>query len=433
MDDLRNKRVTVAGLGHFGGGTAVVKWLVGLGGKVLVTDLATEEKLADSVRELRGLDVSFRLGRHDVADFVNADLVVTSPAVKPSSEFIAAARRAGVPVTTEIRLFVERCPAKVIAVTGTKGKSTTTAMLGRMLEAGSHKRVWVGGNIGRSLLADLDKIGPDDLVVLELSSFMLEYLSEMKWSPHVAVVTMLAVDHVDWHGSPAAYLEAKKGIVKFQKASDFAVLGEGRPHVEEFVQATKGQVIWFGTQAKRFDLRVPGEHNQFNAQAAFAAAQLFGVSWEQAQGAVKEFAGLPHRLQLVHEDAGVRYYNDSIATIPEAAVAALEAFEPRTVIQIVGGSDKGLAFDGMCRALSDRAKAIVCIGKTGPKISELLQTTGRARVKVCQDLTSAMIEVKAMVSDGDVVLLSTGCASYDQFANFQDRGDMFARLARQRA
>jgi UDP-N-acetylmuramoylalanine--D-glutamate ligase len=432
MDDLKNKRVTVAGLGHFGGGIAVAKWLVGQGAQVTVTDLASEEELADSVAELRGLPVVFRLGGHELTDFLNTDLVVTSPAVKPSSKYITAARQAAIPVTTEIRLFIERCPAKIIAVTGTKGKSTATAMLGKMLEASVKQRIWVGGNIGKSLLPDLPQIAPDDLVVLELSSFMLEYLAQMRWSPHVALVTMLAVDHVDWHGSPEAYLEAKKSIVKFQRPQDFAVLGEGVPHTKEFAAATQGQVIWFNTRGRRFDLQVPGEHNQFNAQGAFATAKIFGVNWDKSQQSVKDFIGLPHRLQLVHEDAGVRYYNDSIATIPEAAIAALEAFKPRTVIQIVGGSDKGLAFEAMCNVLRDRAKAILCIGTTGPKISQLLQSNGRARaqVKLCKDLAMAMTEVKSIASEGDVVLLSTGCASYDQFQNFEQRGDTFARLAK---
>jgi UDP-N-acetylmuramoylalanine-D-glutamate ligase len=204
------------------------------------------------------------------------------------------------------------------------------------------------------------------------------------------------------------------------------------PHAEEFAAATKGEVVWYNTRGRRFDLRVPGEHNQFNAQGAYTAAKILGVSWEAAQEAVKDFVGLPHRLQLVHEDAGVRYYNDSIATIPEAAVAALEAFEPRTVIQIVGGSDKGLAFDGMCKVLGERAKAVVCIGTTGPRISQLLRSigSGRTQVKVCDNLSGAMSEVKMIASEGDVVLLSTGCASYDQFQNFEQRGETFARLAK---
>jgi UDP-N-acetylmuramoylalanine--D-glutamate ligase len=226
MDDLRGRRVTVAGLGRFGGGIAVTRWLVERGADVLVTDRQSAETLGESLRQLDGLKVALRLGGHDLADFEKADLVVTSPALPPTHPFIAAAKSAGVPVTTEIRLFLERCHAPVVGVTGTKGKSTTTALLARMLQRAPGKKIWVGGNIGHSLLADAERIAESDLVVLELSSFMLEYLGEMRWSPYVAVVTMLATDHVDWHGSEHAYLEAKKNIVRFQRAGDVAVLGE---------------------------------------------------------------------------------------------------------------------------------------------------------------------------------------------------------------
>jgi UDP-N-acetylmuramoylalanine--D-glutamate ligase len=440
MDDLRNKRVTVAGLGHFGGNIAAARWLVARGAKVLVTDKAEAGKLADGLKQLKGLPVEYRLGGHEVGDFTNADLVVVSPAIKPTNEFVVAARQGGVPVTTEIRLFLERCRAKVVGVTGTKGKSTTTALLGRMLEGsgfgvqGSARKVWVGGNIGKSLLGDLERIGPDDLVVLELSSFMLEYLREAKWSPHVAVVTMLAVDHVDWHGSAEAYIEAKKGIVKFQTEKDWAVLGAEVERAKEFALETRGKVLWFNASGRRFDLRVPGEHNQFNAQAAFAAASILGVTWEEAQRAVADFGGLPHRLELVHERNGVRYFNDSIATIPEAAVAALRAFEPRTVVQIVGGASKGSDFGAMCQALNERAKAVLCIGQTGVEIEALLRTNagprGRA-VHNCETLEAAMARAKEIARQGDVVLLSTGCASYGQFVNFEERGQRFAKLARE--
>src|SRR5262245_36212033 len=207
MDDLQGKRVTVVGLGHFGGNIAAARWLVERGAKVLVTDRAEAGKLEEGLKQLEGLPVEYRLGGHRVEDFTKSDLVVTSPAVKPSSEFLQAARAAGVPVTTEICLFIERCPAKVVGVTGTKGKSTTTAMLGRMLDTWGKRNIWVGGNIGKSLLPEIERITPDDVVVLELSSFMLEYLAKARWSPHVAVVAMLAVDHVDWHGSAEDYLD----------------------------------------------------------------------------------------------------------------------------------------------------------------------------------------------------------------------------------
>ncbi len=432
MDDLKNKRVTVAGLGHFGGGIAVAKWLVGQGANVLVTDQAPAAKLEDSVKQLAGLPIEFRLGEHRESDFRECDLVVTSPAVPPSSKFLAVAREAGVPITTEIRLFLERCPAKrVIGVTGTKGKSTTTAMLGLML-AKRHK-TWVGGNIGKSLLADLPAIEPEHLVLLELSSYMLEYLRPMNWSPHVALVTLISKDHLEWHGTFDAYLDAKKNLVRFQSPEDFAILSEENDSAASFASETKAAVSYYGTKGRQpFALLLPGLHNQLNAQAAFAAASKFGVSWDDAQAAVARFPGLPHRLQFAHESAGVRYYNDSIATIPEAAIGACGAFEAGTVIQIIGGSDKKLDMTPMCEALAWRCKAIVTIGAVGDALADLAEG-GPARVLRCVTLESAMKSAKSIAKAGDVILLSPGCASYDQFINFEHRGDIFTRLARETA
>jgi len=428
---LSGKRVTVAGLGRFGGGITAAQWLAGQGASVLVTDTASPDAMVDSVKQLDGLGINFHLGGHREEDFTQCDLVVASPAFPPANKYLQAARTAGVEVTTEIRLFVERCPAKIIGVTGTKGKSTTTAMLGRMLR--KHRTTHVGGNIGISLLFELPKIEPNDWVVLELSSFMLEYLGEAKWSPNVAVVTMIAADHLDRHATMDAYRQAKLNVVRFQKPEDVAILNETCPDCSAFAKSTAARVVLFGLANRHaFRLRVPGWHNQLNAQAAFAAAHELGISWEEASDALENFNGLPHRLELVAEQGGVKYYNDSIATIPEAAVAALESFDPHSVIQIVGGADKKLPLNGLCSALVTRAKAVLCIGKTGPAIAESMgqaAQVGAAPAYACGDLASAMRQARTMARAGDVVLLSPGCASYDQFRNFEQRGEMFRQLA----
>ncbi len=432
MSDLRNKRVTVAGLGRFGGGIAVSRWLIEQGARVLVTDQAPAEALADSLRQLEGLPIEYRLGEHRTEDFTSPDLVVASPAIPRHNELLEAARSAGVPVTTEICLLVERLPMRtVIGVTGTKGKSTTTAMLGRILKQAN--TTWVGGNIGGSLLFDLPKMKPDDWAVLELSSYMLDYLGERHWSPHVGVITLLTQDHLSWHGSVEAYQEAKANLLRYQSAGDYAILNRRSPAAMALAAITPARVVPYDTAGRPFALLIPGEHNQLNAQGAFAAASVLGIDWTTAQAALSEFPGLPHRLQLVHEDQGVRYYNDSIATIPEAAVAALEAFPARTVLQIVGGYDKHLPLDAMCGVLADRAKAVLCIGATGMGIADKIgqsQRTGTPPVYRCGDLSTALAMARKIARPGDVVLLSTGCASYDQFVNFEQRGEAFARLAR---
>lgn len=431
MQEVSGKRVTVAGLGHFGGGIEVSRWLVAQGARVLVTDKESSQKLADSVEKLGGLPIEFRLGEHREADFTDCDLVVTSPAIAPKNPYLTAARNAGVPITTEIRLFIERCAADVVGVTGTKGKSTTSTLLGMMLQC-RHK-TWVGGNIGGSLLEKLPQIQKTDLVVLELSSYMLEHLRPMKWSPHVAVVTMVSQDHVEWHGSVEAYVNAKKNIVRFQKPDDVAVLCEENVESAGFMRDAGGRVVLYGLEGRKlFKLKLGGTHNQLNAQAAFAAADVFGVTWDEAQHAIKDFTGLPHRLQLVHEHGGVTYYNDSIATIPEAAVAALESFPAKRVIQIVGGYDKKNPLGAMCAALTRHAKAVLCIGATGPAIARTMgeaEIPNAASAYQCGDLPTAMKLAKQIAAPGDVVLLSPGCASFDQFTNFEARGDLFTQLA----
>jgi UDP-N-acetylmuramoylalanine--D-glutamate ligase len=429
MQEVGGKRVTVFGLGRFGGGIAVTRWLVEQGAEVLVADQEAAAKLADSVAQLKDLSVRFRLGDASKDDFSKADLIVASPAIPPHNEFLVAARAADVPITTEIRLFIERCPAEIFGITGTKGKSTTSAMLGAMLA--QRFVTHVGGNIGGSLLATLPAMTASDRVVLELSSYMLEHLGAARWSPRVAMVTMLGSDHLEWHGSREAYVAAKKNILRFQRPQDDAVLNGDDPGAAALAIDAVGRVSLYSLSGCRpFSLRVPGRHNQLNAQGAFAAARLAGVTWEQAQAALADFPGLPHRLQLVHESDGVRWYNDSIATIPAAAVAALESFEAGSVIQIIGGKDKHLAIDALVAALNARAKAILCIGATGPMLAGALK--GERTVVECGDLPAAVAQARRVAAAGDIVLLSPGYPSYDQFVNFEQRGETFTRLAREK-
>jgi UDP-N-acetylmuramoylalanine--D-glutamate ligase len=429
ITDFHGKRVTVMGLGHFGGGTAVSRWLVGQGAQVLVTDHAPAEKLSDPISQLKDLPITFHLGPNQQQDdFTGADIVVASPAIPPSNPFLQAARAAGVPVTSEICLFVQRCPSRIFGVTGTKGKSTTSTLLGKMVE--TQTKTWVGGNIGKSLLADLPNISGDDLVVLELSSFMLDHLASLRWSPSVAVVTMISVDHLDWHGSIDKYVDAKRNIVRFQTAADFAVLNRSNEVAWSFAKDTSAKIVPFGIANSRpFQLQLPGEHNQLNAQAAFAAASTAGVSWEAAQSAIADFRGLSHRLQVIGERHGVRFVNDSIATIPEAAIAALNSFPAGKVIQIVGGSDKKhLPIDEMCVALAARAKAVLCIGETGARICQMLgsiKSSDALVVRDCGDLHTAIAAAQELAAPGDIVLLSPGHPSYDQFVNFEHRGSVF--------
>jgi UDP-N-acetylmuramoylalanine--D-glutamate ligase len=452
MQNLQGKRVTVLGLGSFGGGVAAARWLAAQGAHVTATDAKPADELPHAA-DLTGVDL--KLGRHDEEDFTRADLVVASPAVPPSNVMLQAARRAQVPITTEIQLLVDRLPTKLVfGVTGTKGKSTTAALLARILSAWSPlpperaasvrakrsglidlardvpRRVWLGGNLGGSLLDKLPEMSGDDFVVLELSSYMLHHLGKRHWSPHIALITMVGRDHLAWHGSEEAYLEAKRNLVKYQKESDFCVVPKNSPDARAFREHTAAHVAEYGKRAHlpaAFAPKLLGKHNRINERGAYAAAAFVGIYPEQAAEACEDFAGLPHRLELVYEDErGVRWVNDSIATIPEAAAAACRAFPAGAVVQIVGGSDKGLKATPMVEALRERCRAVLCTGDTGEAIAAELGDKAR----ISDDLAKAVDTARQIAQPGDVVLLSPGYASYDQFANFEARGDTFRRLVR---
>ncbi len=429
--DLRCKRVVVMGLGRFGGGVGVARFLVERGAQVLVTDLAPAESLTQSVARLAGLAVQFRLGGHEEADFRQADLIVVNPAVDPrNNRYLQAAAAAGVETTSEMRLLVQHLPARgrVIGVTGTAGKSTTTAMIGHVLRK-ADRTVWVGGNLGGSLLGDLGRIGPDDWVVLELSSFMLEGLQPDHWSPHIAVLTNVAPNHLDRHDTLEAYARAKQVILEYQRPGDACVLGPDLPR--PWIHPRVTNVVWMETLSNLSGrpapkLLIPGAHNRLNAQMAIEACALAGVERHAAAEALGDFRGLPHRLCLVGERGGVRYFDDSKATTPQASLLALGSFPPGVVHLIAGGYDKHADLSPLAQEAAQRARAVYTIGATGPALARAARGQGSARIEECGTLGQAMRRITQAARPGEVVLLSPGCASWDQFENYEQRGQAFA-------
>ncbi len=446
IQNWKDRRVTVMGLGRFGGGVGVTRWLAQNGARVLATDNAAPDKLQPALEQVGDIDVELRLGEHRESDFRNTDLVVVSPAVPDSNKYLQAARDAGVEITTEINLFVERCPARCVGITGSVGKSTITAMIGHVLERTlPDRRVWVGGNVGVSLLENLTEMRRDDLVVLELSSFQLARTPAVRWSPHVAVITNISPNHLDWHGDFAAYVAAKLEIIRFQDPTRDAVVIGDHENLRAELQRARGNIadVWrYGLDndtpiAIRDDQRVRwepvqlailGRHNRENAAAALTVAQALGVGAEQASAALATFAGLEHRLQRVGVRDGVSYYNDSKSTTPEAAITAMNAIDGPLLI-ILGGYDKGSDLTAAAEVAARRTRFAACIGKTGPTFVEAIRNAG-GQAELFADLPAAVVACRARAKPGDAVLLSPACASWDMFPDYRVRGDEFARLAR---
>ena len=439
LSDWNGRRVLVVGLGRWGGGVGVTRWLVEQGAEVTVTDQAAPAQLSESVAALADLDVTLHLGGHDPVDLAAPELVVLNPAVnKLTSEFFGLIKQRGCPWTTEINLFCERCPAPIVAVTGTYGKSTTCAMLADVLRAGveadelPYRAVHLGGNLGGSLLPELKQMTPEDVVVLELSSAQLEDLPQVAWRPALAAITNIAPQHLDRYRSFEDYVEAKLNLVRALPREGRAVTGVLEASVRERVLEALGGVaqrlMEVEPGAPALELKVPGAHNQANAACVLALGRLLGMQEEIVRAALASFAGLPHRLQCVRTCDGVTYYNDSKATTPEAARRGLEVFA-QPVVALVGGQDKGTALEAWVSALVDRCRAVICLGESGPRVEVALQRMGAVErgveVRRADDLTVAVQQARALARAGDVVLFTPGAPSFDAYANYEHRGQHF--------
>jgi UDP-N-acetylmuramoylalanine--D-glutamate ligase len=475
MIDLRGKRALVMGLGVHGGGLGVARFLVGQGADVTVTDMRGPDLLKPSLDALAGLPIRYVLGEHRQADFRNADLVVRNPGVPRESPYLQIARAAGAAIEMEMTLFFRLCPGPILGITGTKGKTTTTLLAGAMLRE-QYPDTVVAGNLRVSALEALPRITAGTPVVLELSSWQLEGLGEAHLSPQYACVTNISPDHLDRYGSMEAYAEAKKQIFLYQDEHGVAVRNLDDGIVAHMAEQAPGQAVWFAsamTEAygpptfkmssiafwredaliwrqpgytddiicHQHDLKLVGGHNRSNIAAAAALAKSFGVETEHIRNAIGSFASVPHRLEPVRELDGVRYVNDTTATAPEAAIAALRSFDAPIVL-ICGGADKNLPLNDMARAIAQRVKAVVLLkGTATPKLEEQLRMKNQeVRTSASEHFSilgpfdnfeAAIGTARSLAQPGDVVLLSPGCASFGMFQNEFHRGDEFRRIVNQ--
>ena len=454
--DLRGKRAVVLGLGLFSGGVETVRWLAARGARVLVTDAKDAAALAPSLRALEGLPVEYRLGRHEPADFDDAALVVVSPAVPMDHPLVRRAEEKGAAVDAEVCLFLRACRAPVLAVTGSNGKSTSAALAAAMLGA-SGVRVHLGGNIGRALVNEAESIAEGDRVVLEISSFQLEWTRRAGLFPAVGLVTNVTPNHLDRHGTWEAYLEAKAAVIPPAGPGRALIASHDDPGARILGERAGCRVVWTSLEGeppgervswegdrlvarlggkeeevlRRGDVPLRGEFNLRNAASAAALALLGGGSAAAVREACRGFRGLPHRLEPCGEVGGVLCVNDSKATTPEAALRALQAFEGRPVVAIAGGFDKKVDLAPFAKALAERCAAVVLLGETAPRMEGLIRAAGGAAERVA-DLAAAVERGLALCPKGGVLLLSPGHASYGLFVNYEERGDRFRECVRSR-
>jgi len=445
LEDIRGLRVTVMGLGLNGGGVASARFFAEHGARVTVTDTKDGMALADSVAALSTYDIRYVLGRHDEADFSGADLVIKNPAVRPDNQYLRLAKS----VETDLSLFLRFCPSRIAAVTGSKGKSTTATALAWMLGKSGIK-AFLGGNITVSPLGFLDEARPQDVVVLELSSWQLGDLKgKGALKPGVATLTRIVPDHLDRYGTMEAYVADKRLIYADQNDQDWTVYDIDDPYGRSFAAETRARKLAYGHELpagvhgisipdgrsacvatlpglKSMELvpstlLVPGAHNRRNIAAAAISAWTCGADPHAIAAAAMTFTGVEHRLEPIRERRGVRWYNDSAATVPEATRAAVEAFE-EPVVLITGGTDKKLEFE-VARAAYRMAAGLVLLAGTGTdKIRAMLEADSVGYRGPFDDIGKAVAEAARMARPGSVAVLSPGCTSFGMFKNEFDRG-----------
>ena len=428
--DLRDKKVLVMGLGLHGGGEGTIRFLSKKGAKITVTDLRSRKTLASSLKNLKNIrHIRYILGKHRERDILWADLIIKNPGVKPDSPFLGLARRHKIPITTDLGIFFKSSPAMIIGVTGTRGKSTTAHLIAEFLRKGARKKVFLGGNIRKSVLDFLGRIKAEDLVVLELSSFQLEDLSYEKISPHIAVFTNIYRDHLNWHKNMADYMRAKKYIFTFQGPQDYLIANPDDARVRKLAKTARGEVV-FPRLDRKFKAIVDenlGKHYESSVALAISAAKLFKISDKVIKKVLSDFHGLEGRQKQIAVIRGVHFISDTTATIPDAAIAALRRFRPKAkkLIVITGGQDKKLQFEEMIKALKKLADQIILL--PGTATEKLKKYLPDEKVSLARSMKEAVRYACKAAKPGDYVLLSPGAASFGLFLNEFDRGAQFIK------
>ncbi|MDP2854327.1 MAG: UDP-N-acetylmuramoyl-L-alanine--D-glutamate ligase [Smithellaceae bacterium] len=444
--EFTGKKIIVVGMGKTGVATAA--FLGGLGATVVVVDEKPQRQWGEAFEQL-AFQSRLTVGSYDVTALDGVDLVVPSPGIPPYNDILAAAQKKNIPIISEIELAYRFIKVPIIAVTGTNGKTTTTKLLGKIL-AHAGKKVFVGGNIGNPLIEYAGSPQTDDFIVAEISSFQLQWTETFR--PHAAMLLNITCDHVNYHGSFEEYRRVKASIFEHQQESDLAILNAEDETQEGLAVSSRGQVVRFSSRRslrpgislqndaivyskpdgteERYPLSMislPGLHNVENVMAAVVAARFCGCSSESIIEAVSLFRGLPHRIEFAGEKNSVKFYDDSKGTNVDAVVRALQTFST-PVILLLGGRDKDGNFDALQSLLPSKTKQVVLFGEARDSI--LPQLGNMAPMSKEPTLQAAVEHAYRDALPGDIVLLSPGCASFDEFANYKERGNYFKEVVR---
>ena len=445
--DLYGKKVLVIGLGK--SGLAASRVLREKGASVTACDIRTAEELGSVVKRMGNRGIEVVAGGYPPVKKDNTDLVVTSPGIPRTVLPLVEAEQQGIPVWGELELAYRFSPAPFIGITGTNGKTTTTALVGEILKYARFPSI-VGGNIGLPLVEEVVRLNADYVVVAEVSSFQLESID--KFRTRIAAVLNITPDHLDRHYSMERYVDAKARILENQQPEDYVILNYDDMLTRMLATQAKAQVIYFSRQQQLnkgvyvkngevivnlanqeipiipvADILIPGAHNLENVLAAVACAWVLGVCPEYIARVLREFPGVPHRLEFVRELEGVQYINDSKGTNPDAAIKALDAY-PNPLILIAGGKNKGSDFTEFGAKIKERVRCLILVGQAATDIREAVENTGFR--EICQTITfkEAVLTAHRLARPGDVVLLSPACASWDMFNSYEERGDLFKKL-----
>jgi len=430
----KGKKVLIMGLGLLGGGAGVAKIFAEIGAKVRVTDLKSKEELLPSLKKLKGLPIKFVLGKHRKEDFLNCDLIIRNPAVPKDSPFLQEARKRGVKISMDPALFAKFCPVSIIGVTGTRGKTTTASLIYELLKVKS-KNILLGGNIrGMATLSLLKKIKDDSIVVLELSSWQLQGFDWEKISPHIAVITNIYEDHLNYYKDIKDYIEDKKLIFKYQTEKDFLFLNSKNKIVSNFAKEAKSKVFFFSKRdfPKNWNLKISGSHNLENAACAFKIGKCLDLSILKMRKVFENFEGVEGRLEKIAEIDGITYINDTASTMPVAGIFALRSIK-KPIILIAGGASKNLDLSDFVREIVKGTKAIALLeGTATGELTDLIKKFGGKNkiLGIFDQLKKAVFAAKMVADPGDTILLSPGCASFGIFKNEYDRGEQFNKIVK---